>query len=309
MKRTSRILSILLALLMVFSVSVTALAAGGGGGNSGSETGTALTLVSAKIGDTLLAEATTIRSNDEILLTFSANVTDESVLANNISKISVRDSADQKMSSVSVSVSGTKKLTVSLNGIEKASYTLKIGQKVKDVDGNTLAEEISIPFTVNKGDGTGSGGGSNPLTFGGAKVGDADLSGAALKGNEVITLQFDRGMKGNETANAALIGVYKADGAKADYTVLPVDDSDDTAKQQVKVQLNGLAAGEYTLKIDKNVKANNGQTLGEDVTVSFTVKAADSGSDDANTIKNVINTVLNLLKKIIEFFKSLLVSK
>ena len=314
MKKFTSVLSILLALLMVFSFSAAAAGGngGGGGGNNGEVTETALTLVSATIGDTPIAEATEIRGDAEILLTFSANVTDDSVLTFNIGKVQVLDSTGAGVTTVSVAKAGTKKLTVSLGGVAKGDYTLKIGQKFKDVDGNTLAEGITIAFNVNKGTGTGTGGGSNPLTFGGAKVGDADLSGAKLKGDETIVLQFDRGMKGNETDNAALIGVYKADGTKADYTVLPVDDSTDEGKRQVKVQLNGLAAGEYTLKIDKDVKANNGQALGEDVTVSFTVEAASQGDgDDQGSAKDFsyyFKMLIDYMKVVIDFFKDLFAS-
>ena len=296
MKKTSSVLSVLLALLLIFSVTLPAAAAGG------------LTLESAKIGDTLLEEATEIRGNAEILLTFSGNVTDDSVLAFNIGKVKVLDATGSAVSSVTVAKSGTKKLTVSLGGVEKADYKLTIGKEFKDVNGNTLGTKVEIPFTVNKGDGTGSGGGHNPLTFGGAKVGDADLSGATLKGNELITVQFDRGMKTYEADNAALIGVYKADGTKADYTVLPVDDTDNVAKQQVKVQLNGLAGGEYTLKIDKNVKANNGNTLGQDVTVSFTVEAEEQGQDGGNDATSFINTLLKYLRMLFEFLQNLIAS-
>ena len=136
MKKTSSVISILLALLMLFSL--TAAAAGGNGGG-GSTSGT-LTLESAKIGDTLLAEATEIRSNAEILLTFSANVTDESVLAGNISKIKVKDSTGNNVSSVTVSPSGNKKFTVALNGVEKADYTLSIGKDLKDTAGNKVSK-------------------------------------------------------------------------------------------------------------------------------------------------------------------------
>lgn len=307
MKKTSSVISILLALLMLFSLTAAAAGGNGGGNGGGGDTTGTLTLESAKIGETLLAEATEIRGDAEILLTFSANVTDDSVFGLNISKIKVLDASGSPVSSVSVSKAGTKKLTVALGGVEKADYTLTIGKEFKDVDGNKLNTKIELPFTVNKGTGTGTGGGNNPLTFGGAKVGETDLNGAKLKGDETIVLQFDRGMKGKEEDNAALIGVYKADGTKADYTVLPVDDSTDESKRQVKVQLNGLAAGEYTLKIDKDVKANNGNALGTDVTVSFTVETADEGGDQGGTSSKTdfFKTLINFLKSIYEFFKNL----
>ncbi|MBR6314055.1 MAG: hypothetical protein IKR49_05385 [Clostridia bacterium] len=290
MKQTSKVLSIILALLMIFSVTVSAAAS--------------LTLDSAKIGDTDLSAATTIRSNDVIDLTFSADVTsDEAILTTNLTKIKVRNAAGEAVNGPTVSVVGKKKLSVSLGGIDKADYTLTIGKKFQDVNGNTLAADVSIPFTVNKGDGSGSGGGNNPLTFGGATVNDADLSGATLKGNETIVLQFDRGMKTYETDNAALITVKKADGSNASYTVLPVDDSNDTTKQQIKVQLGGLEDGDYTLTIGKNLKANNGNTLGTKVEINFTVKGDDQGS--GNKLSSIFDTLLNFFKMIINFFKGL----
>ena len=306
MKKLISVISILLALLMIFSFAAAAGSGNGGGGGNGGNSGETLTLISVTIGGTPIAEATEIRGDAELLLTFSADVTDDSVLAFNTGKVKVLDASGNPVSSVSIAKNATKKLSVSLGGVAKGDYTLKIGQKFKDVYGNSLAAEESIPFTVNKGNGTGTGGGSNPLTFGGAKVGEADLSGAKLKGDETIVLQFDRGMKGYEPDNAALIGVYKADGTKADYTVLPVDDSSDEAKRQIKVQLNGLAAGEYTLKIDKDVKANNGNTLGEDVTVSFTVESAEQGNGDtAANYKNIFKSLLDFIRLLIDYIKDL----
>lgn len=299
MKHTSRILSVLLALLMVFSISVTALAAGGnGGGNGGSQ----LTLVSATIGDTPLAEATEIRSNAEILLTFSENVTDDSVLAFNIGKVNVKDSGNQNVSSVTVAKSGTKKLTVSLNGAEKAAYTLNIGKEFKDVNGNTLGTKVEIPFTVNKGDGSGSGGGSNPLNFVSAKANGNDLEGAVLPASGKITITFDRGMTENQEANFAQIGIYDADGKKAEGVTFTDFTKDDDGNSYTVLSYSGLADGTYTLKLGKDLKANNGNTLGKAVTISFTVKG-EEGSN-TNAFMKILKTILNFFKQIIEFFKS-----
>ena len=288
MKQTNRTLSLLLAILMLFSAATTAFAAG------------TLTLESATIDGTALAQATEIRSNAEILLTFSANVTDDSVLAFNIGKVHVKDSSGNNVSSVTVSKSGTKKLTVVLGSIERAAYTLTIGKEFKDINGNTLGQKVEIPFAVTKGDGTGN----KPLNFGGATVGGTNLNGAVLAGTELITLQFDHNMQPYETANAALIGVYKADGTKAAYTILPVDTSSDTTKRQIQIQLNGLADGSYTLKIGAAVTAKNGNPLGEDVSISFTVK--DKDADRVNFIRNLLDTIADLFRKVIDFFKGLL---
>lgn len=290
MKKTSSVLSILLALLMLFSV--TSVAAGG-----------ALTLESATIGDTPIAEATTIRTNDEILLTFSGKVTDSSVLAFNVGKISVRDSGGTAMSSVTVSSAGGKKFLVSLGGIEKGSYTLTIGKEFKDIDGNTLGTKVEIPFTVNKGDGTGSGGGNNPLSFVSAKAGDADLANAALEATGTITITFDRGMTKYQADNFAQIGIYDADGAKVDGVTFTdfVKDADDNS--YTVLSYSDLPAGAYTLKLGKDLKANNDNTLGEDVTITFTVKGAEA--DNTNSFTAFIKTIVDFFKMIVNFFKNL----
>ena len=95
MKQTSKVLSIILALLMIFSVTVSAAAS--------------LTLDSAKIGDTDLSAATTIRSNDVIDLTFSADVTsDEAILTTNLTKIKVRNAAGEAVNGLQSLLSARK---------------------------------------------------------------------------------------------------------------------------------------------------------------------------------------------------------
>ena len=290
MKKTTSILSILLALIMVFSVT--------------SAAAEALSLTAATAGSVdLLAEGTLeIAASDTITLTFSNNVTDTTVLANNTGKISVKNSEGSKIDSISVAVGADNKtLDVSLGEIAKGSYTLTVGKGIKAKNGTELTDKTEISFSVTKGSGSGSGngsgGGNNPLSFVSAKVNDTDLKGAELEGTETIAIAFDRGMKTYESDNANLIGVYKADGTKADFTVLAVDDSQDATKRIVNVKLNGLEGGEYTLKIGADVKANNGNTLGEDVTVSFTVKAAE---------KSLLDTIIEYVKIAIEFIRNII---
>ena len=290
MKKTTSILSILLALIMVFSVT--------------SAAAEALSLTAATAGSVdLLAEGThEIAASDTITLTFSNNVTDTTVLANNTGKISVKNSEGSKIDSISVAVGADNKtLDVSLGEIAKGSYTLTVGKGIKAKNGTELTDKTEISFSVTKGSGSGSGngsgGGNNPLSFVSAKVNDTDLKGAELEGTETIAIAFDRGMKTYESDNANLIGVYKADGTKADFTVLAVDDSQDATKRIVNVKLNGLEGGEYTLKIGADVKANNGNTLGEDVTVSFTVKAAE---------KSLLDTIIEYVKIAIEFIRNII---
>lgn len=295
MKKTSSVLSIFLALLMIFSVTVSAAAS--------------LTLDSVKIGDTDLSAATTIRSNDVIDLTFSADVTsDEAILATNLMKIKVRNAAGDAVNGPTVSVVGKKKLSVSLNGIEKANYTLTIGKKFQDVNGNTLAADVSIPFTVNKGDGTGTGGGNgeSPLELVSVKAGDKDLAGAELESSGTITITFSRGMDENQAANFEKIGIYDKDGKKvANVSFSDFQKPDPNSKGSYTVlTYKNLATGEYTLKLGKDLKANNGNTLEKAETITFTVK--DKDDEKVNFIRSILDKIADLFKKIIDFFKGLL---
>ncbi len=297
MKQTNRTLSVLLAILMLFSVATTAMAAAG------------LTLDSAKIGDTDLSAATTIRSNDVIDLTFSADVTsDEAILATNLTKIKVRNAAGDAVNGPTVSVVGKKKLSVSLNGIEKANYTLTIGKKFQDVNGNTLAADVSIPFTVNKGDGSGTGGGNgeSPLELVSVKAGDKDLAGAELEPSGTITITFSRGMDENQAANFEKIGIYDKDGKKvANVSFSDSQKPDVNSKGSYTVlTYKNLATGEYTLKIGKDVKANNNHTLEKAVNITFTVK--DKDDEKVNFIRSLLDSIADFFKKVIDFFKGLL---
>ena len=300
MKKTSSALSILLALLMI--LSMTSVAASGG-----------LTLESAKIGDTLLQEAETIRTNDEITLTFSGKVTDSSVLANNIQKIQVKDNGGNTFGTVSPS--GNKKFIVALSGISQGDYTLTIGKDFADVDGNTLGKKVEIPFTVNKGDGSGSGngqgGGNNPLELVSVKAGDADLEGAEIDGDASITVTFSRGMTDYQDDNFANITVYDETGAKVEGVTYSDFTKDASGNSYTTLSLPSLAPGNYTLKLGKNLKANNGNTLGKAVTISFTVKAAaqpdepGSGSDDNSPLSRIVDIFMKIIKYIVNIFKKL----
>ena len=295
MKKTTSVLSILIALMMVFSVT--------------SSAAEALTLTAATAGNVdLLAEGThEIAASDAISLTFSNNVTDSTVLANNISKINVKNSEGAKVDSITTEIgSDNKTLKVSLGDIAKGDYTLTVAKGFKAKNETEITDKIEIAFKVTKGSGSGdgSGGGNNPLSFVSAKVNDTDLKGAELEGNETIVIEFDRGMKTYEADNAKLIGVYKADGTPADYTVLEVDKSQEETKRLVKVQLNGLEGGNYTLKIGKDVKANNGNTLGEDVVVEFSVKAEEKTVFD--TILSYFNIVMEYIQNIVSYIMGIL---
>ena len=256
MKKQTKILSLLLALLMVFSFSAFAAEA--------------LTVTSVTYNDADL-EGATVPAGAEIKLVFSNNVTENT---ENIGRIKVKD-AEGKAATATPSVGADKNtFIVTLGDLAKGDYTLEIGKEFAAKNGSTLGEKKVYSFKVKgSGSGDGTGGGNNPLTIDSITVDGNSLEGAELKGGETIVIKFSRGMTENAAANAALIRVIKADGTAAECEVIFPENKDE--KNNVKVQLGTLEGGSYTLVLDKDIKANNGNTLGEDVKVAFTVKAEE----------------------------------
>ena len=256
-------------------------------------------------------EGATVPAGGAITLTFSNNVTDDNVLAGNKDRIKVKDAEGAEAAST-VSPEGNNAFVVTLGDLSKGSYTLTVGKELTAKNGNTLGTKVEIAFQVNKGtgSGTGGGGGNNPLNFVSAKANGADLAGAELAASGSITVTFDRGMTENQEANFAQIGIYNAAGEKVTGVTFTDFTKDDDGNSYTVLSYSGLAGGAYTLKLGGGLKANNGNTLGEDVTINFTVKAAETpdegGNSGTNTIMNIIKTVMNFLKMILNFFKSLI---
>ncbi len=294
MKKTASILSIILALLMVLNVS--AFAAGGEGGGDNP-----LTLVSAKVGEEDLA-GSRIPAGSEITLTFSINVTDSSVLTGNIGKIKVKD-ADGAEATSTVSPGEEKTVfIVTLGSLAKGDYTLTIGKELTAKNGNTLGKKEEIAFSV-KGDGSGSGGGNNPLSLVSVKAKDADLEGAELEASGKIVITFDRGMTDNQTANFEQISICDEAGKKVTEGIKFSDfTKNDEGNSFTELSYEGLAGGKYTLKLGKDLKANNGNTLGEDKTINFTVKAQEEEPEE----KSFIDKVVDFFNSILEFLRNAL---
>ena len=305
MKQTNRTISVLLALLMIFSVATTAFAAGGNN---------ALTLVSAKVGDADLQGAK-ISAGSEIVLTFSNNVTDASVLAGNIGRIQIKDS--NNAAAVATVTPGTDKAVfiVTLGDLAKGSYTLTIGKEFAAKNGATLGSKTEIPFSVSKGDGTGTGGGNgsgngeSPLTVVSVTADGKDLANATVNANAAITITFDRGMTLYKENNLANITLVNANGEKvtayslSDFQREPKTEGVEHQNTFIVMTLNNLAPGEYTLKLGKDLMANNDHTLGKAVNITFTVKAEEDGHIDL--IRSFFDTIANLIKQIIDFFKNI----
>ena len=295
MKQTTKVLSLLLALLMAFSV--TAIAAD------------ALT-VTAKYGDADL-EGATVPAGDNITLAFSNNVTDSTVYDNNTAKIKVK-SAEGAEAAVTYSAPDKNTIVVTLpSDLAKGAYTLTLGKDVKAKNGTTLGEKKEFSFTV-KGSGSGTGGGNNPLSVKSVLVDGEPLEGKELEAGAKIVIRFDRGMVENFESNKTLVRVTKADGTDTAYSIDKNNDkSNENAKREYIVTLGENEGGAMTLIIGADVKANNGNTLGDDYAVSFSFKAAEEAVEpdvepaNPTILDRVKLFVTNILDKIGYYFKSI----
>ena len=119
---------------------------------------------------------------------------------------------------------------------------------------------LVCPAMADGGNGSGGGNGQNPLNVASVKIGDRNLAGAIVNREGVITIVFDRGMDKNSEATVGVIyieNVVAVTRFEGDRTFT--------------VTFSELPKGDYTLVIGKDAMANNGNTLGEDYRVNFTV--------------------------------------
>ena len=135
----------------------------------------------------------------------------------------------------------------------------------------------------------------------------APLEGAEVNSGDTIVILFTNGMTEHGADSAKLIRVLKADGSSVACEVTyPVSKSDDVAKKQFTVKLGEMEGGSYTLVLGADMQANNGNTLGEDVQIAFSVKAAEEPTFFArllSAVDNVIAPVRNLILQIIAFIR------
>ena len=119
---------------------------------------------------------------------------------------------------------------------------------------------LVCPAMADGGGGGGGGNGQSPLNVASVKIADRDLAGATVGREGVITIVFDRGMDKNSEATVGVIYIENV-------VAVTKFEGDRT----FTVTFSELPKGDYTLVIGKDAKANNGNTLGEDYRVNFTV--------------------------------------
>ena len=123
-----------------------------------------------------------------------------------------------------------------------------------------LTIALGVTAFAGNGDGSGGGNGQNPLNVASVKIGDRDLAGATVVREGVITIVFDRGMDKNSDVTAGVIYIENV-------VAVTKFEGDRT----FTVTFSELPKGDYTLVIGAGAMANNGNTLGKDVRVNFTV--------------------------------------
>lgn len=134
MKRLSKAISLILALILALSTTAAAE--------------NELTVLSAICNCARLEYSSYIPSGDKISIIFSADVTAPSVLDGNLKKIRVRDSLGNISYSKAVAGSDENTVDVFIGEDADGDYTLEIGRGIRDADGNILSDDITYGFTV-----------------------------------------------------------------------------------------------------------------------------------------------------------------
>lgn len=118
------------------------------------------------------------------------------------------------------------------------------------------------------------------------KVGDADISAAKVYPDSVLVLTFSEAVAAAD--NTANINVYDAGNTKARFTVV----SDEADAKVVKVTLQNVSTGNYSLALAANLTAVSGAKLNEAQNFSFTVKSKISSSSGTDVdVSEIINTL------------------
>ncbi len=173
----------------------------------------------------------------------------------------------------------------------------KFEQKPNTVD---KADNVSVDIG-NTGTGKGDGNGNNPLNFEGAYlVSDGKAIGSTnVPKNPEIKLVFDRGVvRDYWDNNKNCISMESQSGSVA-ISVSPGNANDDTDKHNIYVtpQNNLTQGATYSIVISASLRANNGNTLGSEKTVTFTVASVSGGnggdSDDSPVAPTYVNAVTN----------------
>ncbi|MDK2868625.1 MAG: hypothetical protein PWP38_2940, partial [Clostridiales bacterium] len=129
--------------------------------------------------------------------------------------------------------------------------------------------------------GNGGGGGDNPLTL---ESVDVENGLDAVGVNEIIYLNFSNNVVNLSVkdANAACFSMVDSTGAPANFLTFFGDDQvNRDIRNTIEIRPFGAwTAGEtYTLNISKELAAKNGNALGEDQQVTFTIVSEETAAE------------------------------
>ncbi|MCL2816938.1 MAG: Ig-like domain-containing protein [Clostridiales bacterium] len=283
MKNKLRLLACLVICLSFLFAPVAAYASGSGGGGGG---GGNITLESSTVnnGDTNVPVAVVMT------FTFSNNVIDSGNKENNANCFTLKD-AQGNVVPINV-IMADEQLEPDLKndiGIEPAeplqagkTYTLTIDKGVKAKNGNTLAADIVITFTTAGGGGGGGGGNNNPLTLENSTVRNGDTN---VPLDQEFTFEFARNVIAFALRenNTNCFSLRDAEGNAVPIKIIMADEQLESHLRNfisLEPEVALLPGKTYTITISKELTANNGNTLGSDITITFTT--ADGSGNGGN---------------------------
>ena len=129
------------------------------------------------------------------------------------------------------------------------------------------------PVIADNGDKSGANK-DKPLTVESVTINDEELEGATVPPSGTIKVAFSNGMTDTDSNDQAI--TIK----DADITITRGTRGDDSTKRCLFVEFKDLEPGDYTLVISAEAQANNGNKLGEEKEVKFSVKAVDPTPSD-----------------------------
>ncbi len=191
-----------------------------------------------------------------------------------------------KATGVSVNfASGVKVETLTLNSAVSFTGKGTIGTSKENVAGTTYEQKPTTVETTTtpasgagSGTGTGGGGGNNPLSFVSSNPADGSTG---VSETPTLKMTFDRGVvRDYWDNNQNCFYVKNNSNQSVSITVSRAGNyTDDTEKSNIYITPNSaLTAGmTYTLTASAGLKANNGNTLGTNKTISFTVAGSLGG--------------------------------
>lgn len=173
--------------------------------------------------------------------------------------------------------------------LSKATSTGRISQHIE-----SALLVCSAPAFAGDGNGDGSGGGKNkPLEFVASVPAQEEAVDAAFS----VTLEFNKNVIDPSVleGNKACFALYDAEGNAVDIVIETGDvQVDPETKNFVTIKsAEELTPGTYDLVVGSALQSNSGVTLGEDLTLQYTVDDAAASGDTAGNDEEVTDSDTN----------------